>query len=271
MKPLRRNHLRTELERSTYDSISFRFITANTHPDHDTIANFRKRFLPLIKKLFVQILLIARQMNVLKLGTVSLDGSKVKANASKHKALSYDYACKLENQFKFEIAELLKKADSTDRTEIPDGMNIPEELERREHRLLEIAAAKVEIEKRAAVRHTLELAAHEKNLAERAKKELETGKKTRSKAPKPPKPGPTGKDQVNLTDKESRIMPTSSGGFEQAYNVQACVDTATKLIVTTHVTQQSNDKLEMVPTLENIAILPKELGTVSASIWRFIL
>ena len=251
-----------KLERQTYDSVAFRFITANSHPDHDSIAAFRKRFLPLIKKLFVQILLIAHEMGVLKLGSVSLDGSKVKANASKHKALSYDHACKLENQLKAEIAELLRKAESTDRAEIPDGMSIPDELERREQRLFAIAAAKVEIEKRAVVRHQRELAAYEKKLADRAKKVLETGKKSRGKTPKAPEPGPTGKDQVNLTDEESRIMPTSSGGFEQAYNVQAGVDTASKLIVSAHVTQQSNDKLEMIPTLENLVNLPKDLGTV---------
>jgi transposase len=249
-----------KLERSTYDSVAFRFVAANTHPDHDTIANFRKRFRSEINGLFAQILLIAHQMNVLKLGSVSLDGSKVKANASKHKALSYDHACKLEEQIKAEVAELLKQAEAADRADIPDGMSIPEELERREERLMGIAAAKAEIERRAAERHAREQAAYEKKLAERTSKEKETGKKSRGKAPKPPKSGPTAKDQVNLTDEESRIMPTSGGGFEQAYNVQAGVDTTSKLIVATHVTQQPNDKLELKPTLENLAVLPKELG-----------
>jgi len=252
-----------KLERSTYDSVAFRFVAANTHPDHDTIANFRKRFRSEINGLFAQILLIAHQMNVLKLGSVSLDGSKVKANASKHKALSYDHACKLEEQIKAEVAELLKKAEAADRADIPDGMSIPEELERREERLIGIAAAKAEIERRAAERHAREQAAYEKKLAERTRKEKETGKKSRGKAPKPPKSGPTAKDQVNLTDEDSRIMPTSGGGFEQAYNVQAGVDTTSKLIVATHVTQQPNDKLELKPTLENLAVLPKELGLVT--------
>jgi len=252
-----------KLERSTYDSVAFRFVAANTHPDHDTIANFRKRFRSEINGLFAQILLIAHQMNVLKLGSVSLDGSKVKANASKHKALSYDHACKLEEQIKAEVAELLKKAEAADHADIPDGMSIPEELERREERLIGIAAAKAEIERRAAERHAREQAAYEKKLAERTSKKKETGKKSRGKAPKPPKSGPTAKDQVNLTDEESRIMPTSGGGFEQAYNVQAGVDTTSKLIVATHVTQQPNDKLELKPTLENLAVLPKELGLVT--------
>jgi len=252
-----------KLERSTYDSVAFRFIAANSHPDHDTIATFRRRFLPQLRGLFVEILLIARQMNVLKLGGVSLDGSKVKANASRHKALSYDHACKLEAQLKGEVAELLRKAEAADRADIPDGMNIPEELERREKRLTAITEAKAEIERRAAERNAREQAAYEKKVADRAEKEQKTGKKAKGKRPKPPKPGPTAKDQVNLTDEESRIMPVSDGGFDQAYNAQAGVDTASKLIVATHVTQQPNDKLELKPTLENLGALPDDLGAVT--------
>ena len=252
-----------KLERSTYDSVAFRFIAANSHPDHDTIATFRKRFLKELSGLFVQILMIARQTNMLKLGSVSLDGSKVKANASKHKALSYGHACKLEIQLKAEVAELLKKAESADKANIPDGMNIPEELQRREQRLSAIAAAKTEIERRAAERYTREQAAYEEKVAARAKKTEETGKKPKGKQPKPPTPGPNSKDQVNLTDSESRIMPVHGGGFEQTYNAQAAVDTKSKLIVAAHITQQSNDKQELEPTLKNLAALPKELGTTT--------
>jgi transposase len=251
-----------KLECSTYDSVAFRYVAANSHPDHDTIASFRRRFLPQLGELFAQILMIAQQMNVLKLGSVSLDGSKVKANASKHKALSYEHACKLEAQIKAEVAELLKKAEAADRTDIPDGMSIPEELERREKRLSGIAAAKAEIERRAAERHAREQVAYEKKVDERAKKEQKTGKKVKGKQPKPPKAGPTAKDQVNLTDEDSRIMPVSGGGFEQSFNAQAGVDMASKLIVAAHVTQQANDKQQLKPTLENLATLPKELGTV---------
>jgi transposase len=252
-----------KLERSTYDSVAFRFIAANRHPDHDTIATFRKRFLKELSGLFVQILMIARQMNMLKLGSVSLDGSKIKANASRHKALSYEHACKLEVQLKAEVADLLRKAESADKADIPDGMNVPEELQRREQRLSGIAAAKAEIERRAAERHTREQAAYEEKVAARAKKADETGKKPKGKQPKPPTAGPSAKDQVNLTDEESRIMPVSSGGFEQTYNAQAAVDTESKLIVAAHITQQSNDKQELVPTLKNLAALPKQLGTVT--------
>ena len=249
-----------KLEQSTYDSVAFRYIAANTHPDHDTIASFRRRFLPQLEKLFVQILAIAQEMGVLKLGSVSLDGTKVKANASKHKALSYEYALKLEEQLKAEVAELLKKAEAADQTPIPDGMSIPEELTRREERIKVIAEAKTEIERRAKERHAVEQEAYEKKVAERSKKE-----KPKGSPPKPPVPGPTSKDQVNLTDSESRIMP-SKGAFEQAYNAQAVVDTASMLVIAGHVSQNTNDKLELKPALDSIAALPEELGTIDTLI-----
>jgi len=255
-----------KLERSTYDSVAFRFIAANTHPDHDTIAVFRKRFLSQLKPLFVQILLIAGQAGVLKLGTVSLDGTKVKANASKHKALSYAHACKLEEQLKAEVAELLRQAEAADHADLPDGMSIPEELSRRTGRLKAIADAKAEIERRAAERFAQEQEAYEKKQAERAEKEQQTGKKSRGREPEPPEPGVQGKDQVNLTDGESRIMKKSGGGFEQAYNAQAGVDVESMMIVASHVTQQTNDKREVEPAIENLAALPEELGTVDALI-----
>jgi len=254
-----------KIERSTYDSVAFRYLAANSHPDHDTIAHFRKRFLKELTGLFVQILWVARQMGVLKLGNVSLDGSKVKAHASKHKALSYEHACKLEGQLKNEVAELLQKAEAADRADLPDGLSIPEELQRREDRLRAIRNAKVEIERRAAERHAREQAAYREKMATRVRQEQETGKKPPGRQPQPPVPGPTAKDQVNLTDEESRIMPTS-GGFEQCYNAQAGVDVATKIIVSAHVTQEPNDKQQLEPALKKLAVLPKELGEVSGLI-----
>ena len=247
-----------KLERSTYDSVAFRYIAANSHPDHDTIAEFRKRFLPELTKIFVEILAIAHQMKVLKLGKVSIDGTKVQANASKHKALSYGHACKLEKQLEAEVAELLQKAESADNADIPDGMDIPAELSIRQERIKAIKEAKAEIERRAAERYAEEQKAYETKIAERAKKEQETGKKAGGKTPQPPTAGPTEKDQVNLNDSESRIMPTSGGGFEQAYNAQAGVDTETLLIVTTHVSQAPNDKQELEPALTNLKQLPQD-------------
>ena len=252
-----------KLERSTYDSLAFRYIAANKHPDHDTIAEFRKRFLPELTKIFVEILTIAGQMKVLKLGKVSIDGTKVPANASKHKALSYGHACKLEERLEAEVAELLQKAESADSADIPDGMDVPAELSIRQERIKAIKEAKAEIERRAVERYAEEQKAYEAKIADRAKKEQETGKKARAKRPQPPTPGPTEKDQVNLNDSESRIMPTSGGGFEQAYNAQAGVDTETLLIVTTHVSQAPNDKQELEPALTNLKHLPQTLGTVT--------
>jgi transposase len=252
-----------KLERSTYDSVAFRYIAANKHPDHDTIAEFRKRFLPELTRIFVEILTIARQMKVFKLGKVSIDGTKVQANASKHKALSYGHACKLEERLEAEVAELLQKAESADNADIPDGMDVPAELSIRRERIKAIKEAKAEIERRAEERYAEEQKAYEAKIADRAKKEQETGKKARGKKPQPPTAGPTKKDQVNLNDSESRIMPTSGGGFEQAYNAQAGVDTETMLIVTTHVSQAPNDKQELEPALTNLTRLPPTLGTVT--------
>jgi len=253
-----------KLAQATYDSIAFRFICANSHPDHRTIADFRKRFLGELEALFVEILLIGQAMGLVKLGTVSLDGTKIKANASKHKALSWAHANRLEEQLKGEVAELMRLAEQADNHALPEQMDIPLELERREQRLEVIAAAKAEIAARAQERFEREQGEYEEKQAKREAHEKKTGKKPSGKGPKPPTPGPRAKDQVNLTDAESRIMPTSSGGFEQGYNAQAGVDIDTHLIVEEHVTQHTNDKQEVAPALENLAALPEELGEVEA-------
>ena len=251
-----------KIEKATYDSVAFRFISANTHPDHDTIASFRKRFLKQLKPLFVQILMLAREMGLLKLGKVSLDGTKIKANASKHHALSWDHACKLEQQLQTEVNELMRLAEQADSEEIPDGIDIPEELCRRQDRLEAIAQAKATIEERAAQRYAQEQKEYEDKVAERRAKAEASGKKPRGREPKPPEPGPRKKDQVNLTDEESRIMPSSDKGFVQAYNAQAGVDADTILIVESHISQATNDKQEMDPTLASLNELPEKLGKV---------
>ena len=253
-----------KLEAATYDSVAFRYIAANTHPDHDTIATFRKRFLDELKSLFAQILMIAHSMGIMKLGKVSLDGTKVKANASKHKALSWKHACKLEEQIKSEVETLLRQAEEADKDKLPDGMSIPEELARREERLQSIAKAKEEIQRRASERYGKEKEAYEKKMAERRAKEKKSGKKPPGRPPKPPEPGPKKTDQVNLTDEDSRIMPTSGGNFEQSYNAQAGVDMDSMLIVESHLTQQPNDKQQLEPALQNLAALPKPLGSPEA-------
>ena len=247
-----------KLEQATHDSVAFRFITGDAHPDHDTIATFRKRFLPELEGLFVQMLVVAKVMGVLKLGKVSLDGTKIKANASKHKTMSWGYANKLEEQLRREVQELLRRAEQADAEDEPE-IDIPDELARREDRLAAIKKAKEEIERRAQQRFEAEQAEHEEKLKKRKEKEEKTGQKARGRTPKPPQAGPRDKDQVNFTDGESRIMP-SSDGFVQAYNAQAAVDIDTHLIVENHITQQPNDKQEIEPTLRKLNEVEDSLG-----------
>ena len=248
------------IERATHDSVAFRFIAGNEHPDHDTIATFRKRFLPQIQASFVDVLKLARAMGMLKLGTVALDGTKVHANASRHSALSYGHAKKIEKQLKKEVQQLLRLAEQADGVNTPDGMSIPEELERRELRLAAIAAAKAQIEARAQERLEREHTEHQSKLAARAEHEKRTGKKPRGRPPEPPTGGVQDKDQVNLTDEDSRIMKVAGGGFDQCYNAQAVVATGSMLIVATEVTQAANDKRQLLPMIEKLQGLPKELG-----------
>jgi transposase len=266
-----------KLERATYDSVAFRFVAANQHPDHDTIANFRRRFLPRIEALFVQVLGVAREMGVLQMGTVALDGTKIHANASRHSALSYEHATKIETQLKAEVADLLGRAEAADQAakrtdvpggvsrtqaDVPDGMQVPEELARREKRLAEIARAKAVIEARAKERHARERAEYEAKIAAREAKSAQTGKKPRGREPQPPVEGPLPTDQVNLTDEESRIMPVAGGGFEQCYNAQAVVAADSLLVVATDVVQAPNDEQQLEPMLGKLAELPGELGKV---------
>jgi transposase len=249
-----------KLERASYDSVAFRFIAANQHPDHDTIAAFRRRFLQEIEGLFVQVLAVAREMGVLRMGTVALDGTKIHANASRHSALSYEHAGKIEAQLKAEVAELLAKAEAADRADLPDGLSIPDELARREERLAKLAEARAKIEARARERFERERAEHQAKLAARDAKAAATGRKPRGKPPQPPVEGPLPTDQINLTDEQSRIMPVAGGGFEQCYNAQAVVAAGSLLVVAADVVQAPNDKRQLAPMLDKLAALPADLG-----------
>jgi transposase len=249
-----------KLERATYDSVAFRFIAANDHPDHDTIAVFRRRFLKEIEDLFVQVLELAREIGVLKLGTVALDGTKIHANASRHSALSYEHAGKIEAQLRAEVTDLMAQAEAADQADLPDGFSIPEELGRRKERLAKLAEARSKIEARAAERHARALADYDAKLAARADKQKSTGKKPGGKPPEPPTPGPLPTDQINLTDEESRIMPVAGGGFEQCYNAQAAVAGESLLVVGIDVSQAPNDKQQLEPMLTKILGLPDEFG-----------
>jgi transposase len=250
-----------QLERATYDSVAFRFIAANDHPDHDTIATFRRRFLAEIEGLFVQVLMLAREAGVLKLGTVALDGTKVHANASRHRALSYGHAERIEAQLKAEVAALMALAEAADQADLPDGMSVPQELARREDRLARIAEAKAKIEARAKERFAREQAAHQAKMKAREDQARRTGRKPGGRSPQPPSAAPGAKDQVNLTDADSRIMPTAGGGFEQAYNAQAAIAVGSLLVVTNDVAQAANDKQQIAPMLDQLQALPEALGT----------
>jgi transposase len=249
-----------KLERATYDSVAFRFITANEHPDHDTIATFRRRFLEEISDLFVRVLELAREMGLLKLGTVALDGTKIHANASRHRALSYEHAGKIEEQLKSEVADLMARAEAADQGAVADGMSIPDELARREARLAKLAEARAKIEARAKERFEREAAEHAAKLAAREAKAEATDKKPGGKPPAPPVEGPQAKDQINLTDEDSRIMPVAGGGFDQCYNAQAVVAVESLMVIAVEVVQAPNDKQQVAPMLGKIDALPETLG-----------
>src|SRR5450755_1492754 len=249
-----------KLERATYDSVAFRFIAANEHPDHDTIAAFRRRFLKQIETLFVQVLVLAREMGVLQMGTVALDGTKIHANASRHSALSYEHAGKIEEQLKAEVADLMVQAEAADAAEVADGMSVPDELARREARLAKLAEARAKIEVRAKERFEREAAEHRAKQAAREAKAEATGKKPGGKPPAPPVEGPQPKDQINLTDEDSRIMPVAGGGFDQCFNAQAVVAVESLLVIAVEVVQAPNDKQQIAPMLGKIDALPEHLG-----------
>jgi transposase len=199
-----------KIEQATYDSVAFRFIAANLHPDHDTLANFRKTFLVELEDLFVQVLAYAQSMKLVKLGKISLDGTKIKANASKHKALSHGHIEKLEAQLREEVQALLAKAAESDQQKTDDDHDLPAEIARREDRLKALAEAKAKIAERSEQRDQQA----QKDYADKVSRreaQREAGQKPRGNEPKAPETGPKATDQINLTDEESRIMPSHEG------------------------------------------------------------
>ena len=251
-------------ERATYESLPFRYVASGTHPDHDTLAHFRQAFLPELVELFVQILLVAQAAGVLQLGTISLDGSKLHADASKSKAVSYKRLGELEARWREEVQQFLALGEQVERGErpLPEGLVIQDEVARRQDRLANLAEAKAMLEARARERYAQEQAAYEAKLREREAQAEHTGRKPRGRPPQPPEPGPRDKDQYNFTDPESRIMKNSANsGFDQHYNGQVAVDQDSFLIVAHSLSNHSNDKAEAEPTL---AALPPELGTPAA-------
>ena len=251
------------IEQSTYDSVPVRLLTADTHPDHDTICTFRRENQALLTESFVQVLQLAQQLKVLQVGqiTVAVDGTKVLANASKHSAVSYERAGQMIAQLELEVEQLIVKAEQADSTPLQDGLTIPQEITRRQERKAALAKARGEIEARAQARYALELAEHEKKLAGRAARQ-ERGEKVGGKPPKAPTPEPGPRDQYNFTDSESRIMKAGNGNhFEQSYNAQGAVEVQSRLIVGQRVSQAPNDKQELVASVQAI---PAEAGSVEA-------
>jgi transposase len=251
------------IEQSTFDNVAVRFITADTHPDHDTLCTFRRENRALLSESFVKVLQLAQEVKVLQVGqiTVSVDGSKVLANASKHAAVSYERAGKLIEQLELEVQQLLEKAEQTDATPLQEGLTIPEEITRRQERKAALAKARAEIETRAQARYAAEWAEHDKKMAERQARQ-ERGERVGGKAPAAPSPQPGPTEQHNFTDPESRIMKAGSGQhFEQSFNAQAAVEVDSRLIVGQRVSQAPNDKQELVPTVNAI---PSEVGPIGA-------
>jgi len=251
-----------KLEKATYESIPYRYLAGNMHPDHDTINQFRKDNLVTLKGLFVQVLVLAYVLGHVRLGNISIDGSKIHADASKSKAVSYGRILLLEKRLQQEIDELFALAEKAD-SEPPDDFDIDDEIGRRSKKLADLAQAKAVLEAMARQRHAEEQADYERKMTEREEKEAQTGKKTRGRAPAPPEPGPRDKDQYNFTDPESRIMKNGNHqGFEQAYNAQAAVEHESRLIVGNTLSNHPNDKQEGVATAQAI---PTQVGTPDAA------
>ena len=249
-----------KIERATYEDLGFRFVAGGLHPDHDTIANFRKTFLPELEGLFVQLLLLAQLSGVLKVGNLSLDGSKIHADASKSKAVSYGRLKELETTLREEVACLFEMGEQADQgdVELPEGLVIQDEIAFRKERLENLAKAKAVLDARAKERYEAEKAEYDAKLKEREAKARKRHQKPRGKEPKPPEEGPSNKDQYNFTDPDSRIMKNSTdSGYDQHYNAQVAVTQNSMFIVATSLSNHPNDKQEAEPTLE---AFPAELG-----------
>ena len=245
-----------KIEQATYHSIPFRVLTANQHPDHDTIAEFRSRHLKALSQLFTQVLLLCRQAGLVKLGHVALDGTKVRANASKHKAMSYRRMQQKEAELKEQINALLLAAEACDKKEDTlygkgnRGDQLPEELRFAKTRLAKIREAKQALEQQAVER------AKKQQPEYQAKKKAWNNRSERrgGRPPKAPSEKPKAKEQRNFTDPDSRVMlEASTKSFEQCYNCQAAVDDKAQVIVGTAVTQQPVDRQQIAPMIKELS------------------
>jgi transposase len=246
-----------KIEKATHENLAFRFIAGGLHPDHDTIAHFRKTFLGEMQELFVQVLLLAQAVGVLKLGNISLDGSKIHADASKSKAVSYKRLLEIETQLRQEVSDLFALGERVDQGEVqlPEGFVLQNEVARRQERLANLAQAKAVLEERAKERDAAEKAAYEAKVAEREEKARKNRHKPKGRPPQPPQAtGPRDPDQYNFTDPQSRIMKNSrNDGYDQHYNVQVATDQASLMIVAHSLSNHPNDQQEAAPTLDNLS------------------
>ena len=252
-----------KIEQATYDEVPYRVLAANQHPDHDSIAAFRQTHLTALAGLVTQVLALCQQAGLVKLGQVALDGTKVLANASKHKAMSYGRMGEAEQKLEREVAALLARAAQVDAAEDARygkgqrGDELPAELARRESRLTKIREAKAALEAEARAQAAEVATIAQAKLAERQRQAETTGRKPTGHPPCIPDPTqakPLPKAQRNFTDPESRIMKDgATKSFVQAYNAQAAVDGTAQIIVAADVTQEANDKRQLVPMLTQVA------------------
>ncbi len=244
------------IERATYRDIGVRYIAANRHPDHDTVCKFRRENLEAISESFVQVLLLARELKLLKVGMVSVDGTQVDTNASKHCSVRYDRAKDLVEQLKLEVGELLAQAEQVDGAEAEDSQALPEELARREALREKLDAACGRLEAQARARAEAERRAYEAKVKAHDSRQ---GKR-KGKHPKPPSGTPAEDEQTNLTDPDSRLMRKNKHSeYRQGYNAQAVVDAqGSQLILGTRVSQCASDRNELVADVQAI---PESVGT----------
>ena len=253
------------IAQAAVERTDFMMIAAGDPPDFRTISGFRRRHLKALAALFVQVLRLAEKAGLVKLGHVALDGTKVKANASKHKAMSYERMKKREAELKAEVDGWLEAAEAADREEDERygerrGDELPEWVADKQKRLEKIRQARAELEAETRAAAEAEMKAR----AAAQEQRQAAGVKKTGKPPAPPKGEPDGKAQRNFTDPESRILKTKDG-FIQGYNAQAAVDGAHQIIVAQTLTNSSSDQAQLAPLLRGIrANLGKNPGEVSA-------
>ena len=245
------------IERATHRDIGVRFVAANRHPDHDTIARFRRENFAAVSESFLQVLLLAKELKLLRVGLVSVDGSKFEANASKHRSVTYERAGALIAQLEGEIAELLGRAEAADTAGEDDPRALPKEIARREalRDKLDAARRRLEAQAQAQARAAAEREAYEAKVAAREKRRG----RAKGKHPRPPAETPAADAQSNLSDPDSRLMRKSKHHeYRQAYNAQAAVDAGgSQLIVSARISQCASDRNDLVADIEAI---PAVLG-----------